>query len=229
MFSYESYLSVAPVCRAPCYRVDTHDRVNFIVIITPKLAWVHLPKTAGTTTDELFQASGISLLWRDSQSSPAKHLPPSEHPSCNDLPLDGRQHVTNFRRLPHWLLSNYHHKLQRMKLELDSAPMRDGLFWRERAQQWLPADWWIERFGIDEHWIFLRVEDLKSDFLSCLSFHEPIGRIARWRVRLVNGRNRASYSRSIESWFTPSDLEKVYSANPRWTSFERQLYGDLLI
>ena len=191
--------------------------------------WVHLPKTAGTTTDRLFQASGVELLWHDSQTTPLKHLPPSEHPSCADLPTAGRQFVTNFRRLPHWLLSNYHHKLQRMGLDLDSAPMRGGMFWRDRAKQWLPADWWINRFGIDERWTFFRVEHLKSDFLSCLKDSEPIGTIARLRVRLVNARNRSVYSRSLDSWFDSSDLDSIYRANPRWASLERQLYGDLLI
>ncbi len=201
----------------------------FGVIITEKLAWVHLPKTAGTTTDRLFAASGISLLWRDDQVTPLKHLPPSEHPAHAELPLAGRQPVANFRRLPHWLLSNYHHKLQHMGLELDSAPMRHGLFWRNREQKWLPADWWLERFDIDERWILLRVEQLKSDFLSCLMCHEPIGSFSRWRVRLVNGCNRSKYSRSLDAWFTPADLEVLYSANPRWAALESRLYGDLLI
>ena len=191
--------------------------------------WVHLPKTAGTTTDRLFQACGVDLLWHDSQGTPLKHLPPSEHPCCADLPIAGKQLVTNFRRLPHWLLSNYHHKLQHMGLDLDSALMREGLFWRHRAKQWLPADWWISRFGIDERWMFLRVEYLKSDFLSCLKDAESIGRISRLRVRLVNARNRSSYSRSLDSWFTSVDLEAIYSANPLWASLERQIYGDLLI
>ena len=35
--------------------------------------------------------------------------------------------------------------------------MQGGLFWRDRDQQWLPADWWLDRFGIDERWILLRV------------------------------------------------------------------------
>ena len=119
------------------------------MIITPHLAWVHLPKTAGTTTDQLFVASGLPLLWHDSQSSPVKHLPPAEHPQASALPLAGRQRVANFRRLPTWLLSNLQHKTGLMELEVDPEPMRCGLFWRARQQQWLPADWWLERFGID--------------------------------------------------------------------------------
>ncbi len=198
------------------------------MIITSHLAWVHLPKTAGTTTDQLFVASGVPLLWHDSQASPVKHLPPADHPAQAELPLQGRQPLANFRRLPHWLLSNHQHKLQRMGLDLDSEPMRQGLFWRDRLQQWLPADWWLERFGIDERWELLRVEHLKSDFLACLARHQPIGRRARWRVRLVPARNRTSYSRTTDCWFSSSDLQRIYAANPRWAALERCLYGDLL-
>ena len=208
-----------------------HDQEsgNVGVIITPHLAWVHLPKTAGTTTDQLFVSSGIELLWHDSQSSSVKHLPPSEHPSQADLTLHGRQMVSNFRRLPHWLLSNYHHKVQHMGLNLGQSSMRQGLFWRERQQEWLPADWWLERFGIDEHWTLLRVEHLKSDFLGCLALHQPIGRRARWRVRFVGARNRSEYDRSLDQWFSHVDLERLYAANPLWADLEQKLYGSLLL
>lgn len=198
------------------------------MIITPHLAWVHLPKTAGTTTDQLFVASGVPLLWHDSQASPVKHLPPADHPARAELPLAGRQPVANFRRLPHWLLSNYQHKRKLMGLEVDPAPMLRGLFWRDRQQEWLPADWWLERFGIDDTWSLLRVERLKADFLACLARHEPIGRRARWRVRLAQSRNRNRYPMDLAQWFSPANLEVVYAANPRWAALERQLYGVLL-
>lgn len=197
------------------------------MIITSHLAWVHLPKTAGTTTDQLFVASGLPLLWRDSQDSPVKHLPPSEHPHASDLPLHGRQPVANFRRLPSWLLSNLQHKRGLMGLEVDHEPMRRGLFWRQRQQEWLPADWWLDRFGIDDSWTLLRVERLKADFLACLAAHEPIGRSARWRVRLVPARNRNRYARDLGQWFSPADLEAIYAANPRWAALEKRLYGQL--
>lgn len=198
------------------------------MILTSRLAWVHLPKTAGTTTDQLFVASGLPLLWHDSQHSPVKHLPPGEHPEATRLPLASRQPVANFRRLPSWLLSNLQHKTGLMGLEVDPEPMRRGLFWRARQEQWLPADWWLERFGIDDQWLLLRVERLKADFLACLAAHEPIGRRARWRVRLVSARNRNRYDRELAQWFTPSDLSNLYAANPRWAALEQKLYGCLL-
>ena len=198
------------------------------LIITPHLAWYHLPKTAGTTTDQLFVASGVPLLWHDQQDSPIKHLPPAQHPEGDALPLNGKHKVVNFRRLPHWLLSNYQHKLGMMGLELDASPMASGLFWRERDQTWLPADWWVERLGIDETWTLLRVEHLKSDFLRFLKLHEPIGRRARWRVRLVGSLNRNRYRRKLKDWFSVDDLQCLYQANPRWAALERKAYGNLI-
>ena len=107
------------------------------------LAWHHLPKTAGTTTDRLFQLSGLPLVWRDDQSSPDKHLPPSEH---HILPALGhRKKLINIRRLPDWLLSNFHHKQLLMKLDIDIEPMKKGFFYKAKSNTWLPADWWLEQ------------------------------------------------------------------------------------
>ena len=198
------------------------------MIITPRLAWVHLPKTAGTSTDALFAVSGLPLLWRDSQDSPVKHLPPAEHPSAAELPLIGRQPMANFRRLPHWLLSNLQHKRISMGLGVDQEPMRRGLFYRHRDQCWLPADWWLERFGIDESWLLLRSEHLKSDLISALRRHEGLGLRASVRLLAVQSRNRNRYRRRLSDWFGVGDLERLYATNPRWAALERALYGALL-
>lgn len=198
------------------------------MIVTTKLVWYHLPKTAGTTTDHLFKASGIPLFWQDSQSSYLKHLPPIEHPSLDLIPIRGKQPVVNFRRLPLWLVSNYQHKLQRMGLQLSPDSLKEGLFWRDREQQWLPADWWIQRFGIDTSWSFLRVESLKPDFLSCLATYEPISLPKKFKVRIVSSRNKNYYNRDLSKWFDTRDLSRIYDANPLWTKLEKQVYGSLL-
>ena len=198
------------------------------MIITSRLAWMHLPKAAGTSTDALFAASGLPLLWRDSQQSPLKHLPWLEHPSAGLPPLAGRACMANLRRLPNWLLSNIQHKAAFMGLQLDPAPMRAGLFYRQQEQAWLPADWWLERFGIDESWLLLRSDRLKQDFLRLVGRHEPLGLRARLRVLRVPAANRNRYQRRLGSWFSAEDLLAVYAANPRWAALEARLYGDLI-
>jgi len=199
------------------------------LIITSHLAWVHLPKTAGTTTDALFEASGLKLYWRDDQSSPRKHLPPHDHPALPELPLVGRQLISNFRRLPYWLLSNHQHKRIGMELDIAEEPMRRGLFYRHREQAWLPADWWLDRFGIDESWLLLRCEHLKRDFLSTVGKRESLGLRAALHVLRVPVYNRRAYERRLSDWFDASDLEVIYRSNPRWASLEERVYGRLLL
>lgn len=199
------------------------------MIITKNIAWVHLPKTAGTTTDQLFVASKIPMLWRDSQDSSSKHLPFRMHPDLFNHSLNDQKRISNFRRLPSWLLSNHQHKLQRMHLELPLGYMRRGLFWRERQQQWLPADWWLDRFDIDDNWDFIRLEHLKADFLNCLSRYESVSCTSKLRIWTIPSRNRNKYHHDLSHWFSPADLRSLYSANPRWTSIERKLYGYVLM
>lgn len=199
------------------------------MIITKHLSWVHLPKTAGTTTDQLFLASNVPVLWRDSQDSPNKHLPLSLHSELAVFKSNSRQKVSNFRRLPCWLLSNHQHKLQRMGLNLPLKYMRKGLFWRERELEWLPADWWLDRFEIEDNWEFIRVEFLKSDFIDCLFRYEHIGFVPRLKIRAQRSRNCNDYLHKLDAWFSPSDLLSLYSANPKWSFIERKLYGNLLL
>ena len=199
------------------------------MIITSKLIWMHLPKTAGTTTEKLFVASGLPLLWNDSQSSPLKHLPELQHPSRDKLPICDQLRTANFRRLPYWLISNYQHKLKMMGLSVDPSQMKKGLFWRDRDQSWLPADWWLNRLQIDESTILLRIDHLKLDFLSLLNLYQPISCYSRYRVRFVRARNKNSYSRRLSDWFTPTELSNAYKANPFWAALERRVYGSLMV
>jgi hypothetical protein len=196
------------------------------VIITEHLQWFHLPKTAGTTTDELFLRSGVPLLWRDSQASAAKHLPASEHPEASALLREDRRNVINIRRLPDWLLSNYQHKTQRMGLRLDFEPVRQGYFYRHRQQEWLPADWWLTRFAVDDDWQFLRVEHLKPDFLRLVQTQEAVGLRGRLAISLTTARNRTRYARGAQSSFTPGDVASMRRTNPLWARFQARLYED---
>ena len=197
------------------------------MIITNQLCWFHLPKTAGTTTENLFKRSGIPILWNDDQSSPLKHLPLSEHPSKSELPLVSQHRVVNFRRLPFWLLSNIQHKKLMMNLSIDSSPMASGMFWREHDHEWLPADWWLERLRVDQEWSLLRVDHLKHDFLRTVQLYEPLSFRSRLRVRFAKSLNRNSYERKLSNWFSSSDLKCMYSANPLWAELEVRAYGNL--
>ncbi len=190
------------------------------------LAWHHLPKTAGTSTDRLFELSGLPLLWRDAQTSPLKHLPLSEHPE--NLSVGDRQKLLNVRRLPYWLLSNFHHKKLFMGLEIDEKHMQKGFFYRVNEKRWLPADWWLSRMGVDDSWLGLRVEHLKSDLLKIFAKYEPINFSSRCSIVLSRERNKNRYMRNLNKWFSANQIHELYSNNPRWTALERRVYGDIL-
>ena len=198
------------------------------MILTDKLRWMHLPKTAGTSTERLFIASGVPIIWNDPQSSPMKHLPLNVHPFSAKLPLNNQQPVVNFRRLPYWLLSNLQHKRKMMNLDVPSDPMRKGLFWRHRDQTWLPADWWLERFSVTSDFLFLRVEYLKQDFLKCLQNYHSIGFSNYLRVRFSKAKNSNIYQRNLCDWFSPDDIQQIYKTNPIWATLEQQAYGQLV-
>ncbi len=185
-----------------------------------------MPKTGGTTTDRLFELSGLPLLWRDPQSSPLKHVPPIDHP--NLPPLMDRTRVINIRRLPQWLLSNWQHKRGLMGLDLEPQMMCQGFFYRHKDQKWYPADWWLDLLGVNESWVCLRLEYLKGDLLKTFADFEPIGWKEACSIRLARERNRNSYSRTIEKWFSAKDLTRIYEMNPRWTALEVQCYGKTL-
>lgn len=198
------------------------------MIVTQSLAWMHLPKTAGTTTDALFVCSGIPLLWRDPQDSYHKHLRWDAHPSHLLPSISGRLLMTNIRRLPYWLLSNLKHKSVFMGLDLELDPMRSGLFYRLKEDTWLPADWWIDYFDIDHSWLILRTESLKSDFLRTVSAHESLSSFSRFKITTTRSANLNRYHRALDFWFTPRDIKNIYASNPRWAALEKRIYGDII-
>ncbi len=199
------------------------------MIITHNLAWYHVPKTAGTTTDKLFDDSGIELIWRDDQLSHLKHMPPLEHPIIKNYSLEGKEPIANIRRLPSWLLSNFHHQKKIMGLEMSTSQMRRGFFWRNRLEKWLPADWWLERFSIDQNWTLLRTENLKLDFLRCIQKYNSIKSYNIWKLSQTNRRMVNHYNKNISEWFSTSELKTMYAINPRWSTLEELTYGNLML
>ena len=184
------------------------------MILTDKLRWMHLPKTAGTSTERLFIASGVPIIWNDPQSSPMKHLPLNVHPFSAKLPLNNQQPVVNFRRLPYWLLSNLQHKRKMMNLDVPSDPMRKGLFWRHRDQTWLPADWWLERFSVTSDFLFLRVEYLKQDFLKSFRTTIQLDFLIIYVFDLAKSKNSNIYQRNLCDWFSPMIFNKSIKLTP---------------
>jgi hypothetical protein len=188
----------------------------------------HLPKTGGTTVDALVAASNETILWCDPQNDDHKHCTPSERSWREQQLLHNKICAVGFRRLPFWLISNYEHKRQRMGLNLDPGPMKSGLFFRQKSEQWLPADWWLNTLTIDDSWTVLRCEHLRDDMISLIRSSRRVGLREHWRLARIEAANRNSYPRDLHLWFTPEQLLEAYAHNPRWSALETLHYGHLL-
>ena len=115
-----------------------------------------------------------------------------------------------------------------LSLILPLEPISNGYFWREDQQKWLPADWWINRLGIDSSWSILRTETLKSDFLKCVSSHQTLSLYKKIQVYTTSSKNKSTYNKLISRWFSDKDLVRIYDVNPLWARLEENLYGSLL-
>lgn len=116
-----------------------------------------------------------------------------------------------------------------MGLALEPDQLHKGLFYRYRDQQWLPADWWLLRLGVDHSWQILRVENLLSDFLDVLARFEPVGEEAVASIRQAPSLNCNIYNKDWRAWFGKDDLDSIYEANPVWRTLERHVYGNLVM
>ena len=136
--------------------------------------------------------------------------------------------IQGLRRLPYWLISNYAHKQQRMGLALEARPVQQGLFFRQKSGDWLPADWWLDTLAIDHSWRVIRCEQLQADLISLMRQQRRVGLRERWRLARIEPENRNAYPRELRRWFSREQLHDAYEANPRWAALEALHYGHLL-
>ena len=116
------------------------------MIITKSFVWVHLPKTAGTSTAELFRNLNLSECHVDEDSTDKKHQSITDRiKETRDNTLGEKHRIITIRRLHSWLLSDYFHKTKKMKLHLDFEPVKSGLFFALRISggTWVTADYWL--------------------------------------------------------------------------------------
>ena len=90
------------------------------MIWNEEFVWLHMPKTAGTTMSKFFMNIDDPSLNIDDDSSDIKHDSVFDRELRNPTWSVGTRKVCmNFRRLEDWLVSDWNHKREKMKL-LDS-------------------------------------------------------------------------------------------------------------
>ncbi len=191
------------------------------VIIGESFGWAHLPKTGGTATLWMFK---LFPEWADGHAG-HKHSLFADH----EAEIEGKLLVSNFRRLPDWVLSWAHHRNAKAFKPDGTLPhmfspweMAEG----QRADHWLNLLLAEGRFEVGR---WLRMESLAADFIEFLSQIKEVDEDHRRLIEEIGQVNAIGYDHDLTHWFTPAHVRRMYERNPLWASVEEQVYGDLAL
>lgn len=195
----------------------------------PDFVWLHFPQCAGSATERcLRRLWGADTRWlfdRIDHADALRYDTIAERQARDAaFVLAGRRVVSNFRRLPYWLLSRVHAEAHRAPHRIPSRELlargefitRHGAVRRPddvlraldtpRVSEWVRAEY----LAHDLARVFSLAEDEVAEHLPAANTQQP------------------TYVRDLRFWFTPNELAALYRANPRWADLEASLYGDVL-
>jgi hypothetical protein len=195
------------------------------VIIAEAFLWLHLPKTGGTSMNRLFRERCLPGVQVDPDHTPEKHDSILLRESRGPWRAGNRRRFITARPLARWLISDWQHKRRLMNLpDLPFEPVRSGLFYSLRlGGTWVAADWWLHYFEVDERVTALRLEHLQADLNRHLLPLLPPGTAPFQSPPRENHKPAAMAGE--EPRFSPQDLVRIATANPRWQAWEQQVYG----
>ena len=189
------------------------------MVVTPEFVWLHLPRTAGTSTTDLMRKAQRSLPrsrrvdWvvdddrlRDKHDNLA-----SRGIRTGSARWPARVAMT-FRPLEGWLLSNWKWATKH-GLHVPKERYLEGEFFSMRTGRWCPADWWLEYFEVNRVTDWIRMDCLESDLNDLLQSVDPsLPRIALPHLNELGVTE-------------PMTLRpEAYEANPQWTALEARLW-----
>jgi hypothetical protein len=186
--------------------------------------WLHLPKTGGTSMNQLFRDLALSDLEVDDDTTPAKHDSIALRESRGSWRAGNRPRFITARRLSDWLISDWQHKRRHMNLsDLPFEPVRSGLFYSLRlGGTWVAADWWLQYFEVDECTQALRLEHLAADLNSKLLPLLPAGTAA---LPAPQRHNADPERQQRDIHFSAEDHQRMQAVNQRWWRWQQQVYG----
>jgi len=196
------------------------------MIIGPNFVWLHFPKTGGTETERLlrqfwsdradvkFDLTGVRpVTWHQNLTQRLESDP--------NFSLVGRQVFSGFRRLPAWILSRAVYEASRSPHHTATREMiEEGRFF-ENDGKINQADMYLNFYQYKKVDRWIRTEYLAIDLASVFNLAENDVDL---KLKTTNVTNKIN---AIEFWFTPQQLDKLYSKNPIWAELENKLYGNL--
>ena len=193
------------------------------MIISNTITWLHLPKTGGTSTAQLFRDLNIPGFKVDPDHEDSKHESISNRLENLEINYSAKTIITT-RRLASWLLSDWHHKTLKMGLKLPFSPVKSGLFYSLRlGGTWVAADYWIHYFKALSCDHVVRLENLEEDSNKIILPLLPPG---TKKLRFPQ-KNTNTYSKNLENFFSYQDLQRIYANNPCWSAWEHDVYGNI--
>ena len=193
------------------------------MIIGPNFAWLHLPKTGGTSTARLLQELNIPGIAIDPGEQDSKHQSFDSRFKQDFRTEKKLKLIITTRRLISWLLSDWHHKTKMMGLAIPFEPVKSGLFYSLRlGGTWVAADYWIHYFKARSCDHVVRLERLEEDSNKLVLPLLPEG---TQRLQFP-AQNTNQYDRKIEQFFNTRDINRIYANNPAWNEWEQNIYGN---
>jgi hypothetical protein len=204
------------------------------MVISDRFIWLHIPKTAGDATLQMFQQ--VRHAWRliDPHTAPEKHGTLADAharvPESRDFAV-----IANLRRLPEVALSYFHHMQRHAPGDrfasgrlFGELTFRDYIRWVIEHPESQSYDWLLDHHLGDrdaDHW--LRVSSLAESFLEVVGRYVEIPPDARERIRSISANVGPYAKKSLDAWYAPAELAAFYANCPRWSATERRVYGDL--
>ena len=184
--------------------------------------WLHLPKTAGTSTAHLFRKLNIDGIVVDADEKDEKHQSIEARLETSNSTTNKARIITS-RRLASWLISDWHHKTKKMGLKLPFEPVKSGLFYSLRlGGTWVTADYWIHYFQANTCTNTIRIEYIEEDSNRIILPLLPQGT----EKLIFPKKNENNYKKNLENFFGKKDLKRIHVNNPAWTSWEQNIYGN---
>lgn len=197
------------------------------MIISKDIIWLHFPKTAGTTFNQIFQEIGQFYIDGDNQTDQygihIKHDSIERRENMSSWKYSGQKKFINCRRLPDWILSDFFFKKDFLNLNSDFNLCRQGVikYALRHNGEIKPADWWVQYFKVDDV-NSLRFDNLSEDLNNKLVSHIPELNYVELNVR----RNSSLTKKNMLDYFSPNDIKIMYKNNPLWETWERKTYGN---
>ena len=194
------------------------------MVIGERFAWGHLPKTGGEATRAMFSHVPELVRFSDPPNTLDQHKTFAERRDQ----VEGKVLSLNIRRLPAWILSREQHR-SRWGVHPENRPMpmpspdemASSTVPDERLGAFMAGGLEIDRW--------LRTEHIVDDFLAFVAEFTDMSDELSNRIRGIGRINFNVYTRSLDEWFTPEQIEKLYAHNPRWREVEESVYGSLAL